>query len=369
MMMEFQVLQGEWMQVAPLGDHPHAEGLQRVTSTEVAEMARRFNSFLARLGRLFAGVPIFRGHPDTNPEQYPDTMAYGWVMELEDRGTDGLWGRVKWTEEGWKLVSGGAFKFISPVWRAVLAGHAGAQKIYRPVALESIGLTNTPNIEAMKPLSNEHLASSLPSGVVAPRSQIDADLPPRSAEPDDPAQRDLAGTELNLGNMKTMKTLIEILELKAEASADEICAAAETLSNTRQAEKEKAEGLANELAMARKRIEEERAGRIDLVLENAILGGRITMAEEPRWKMELGQDFDKGVAALRVEKKALKVESETRELGNEKGLFETEATRRSFITGFMMEKMAAGMSHGEAWNLAKTSHPQVFEKMRSGGSL
>jgi len=37
-------------------------------------------------------------------------------MELQDRAGDGLWGRVKWTNEGRAMVTSGNYKFISPVW-------------------------------------------------------------------------------------------------------------------------------------------------------------------------------------------------------------------------------------------------------------
>lgn len=195
-MTEFQILQDDWVKIAPVGDFDHEFGIQRFDREAIASLAERFNSFISRLGRLFAGAPTFRGHPDTNPEKYPDTMSYGWIMELKDRGEEGLWGRMKWTEEGRELVRKGHFKFVSPVVRGVEIGRENGRIVYRPQSLLSLGLTNTPNLP-LPPLANE--------------------------------------------NLITMKKLTEILKLEETASAEQICEAAELLANALTTERKRAE--------------------------------------------------------------------------------------------------------------------------------
>jgi hypothetical protein len=161
-----------------------------------------------------------------------------------------------------------------------------------------------------------------------------------------------------------MKTLTEILGLNEDAAAEQICSAAETLANARSTAQKNAETLANELAAERKKVEEERAARIELILANAIVAGRITLAEKDRWRGELAKDLVEAEKSLANAKTVLNQVSQTEGLGNEKTAYDTEATRRNFINAFMVEKMGMGMSHLAAWELAKTSHPQVFEKMK-----
>src|SRR5262245_54303413 len=67
-----QILQDDWVMLAPLGDHPHALGIQRFTPEFNQNMANRFNGFFAKLGRLFSGAPTFEGHHDIEPDKYPN---------------------------------------------------------------------------------------------------------------------------------------------------------------------------------------------------------------------------------------------------------------------------------------------------------
>jgi phage I-like protein len=69
------------------------------------------------------------------------------------RRADGLYGQVKWSEEGKKMVENGHYKFFSPYWGAEEIGRLNSTKLVRPVELVSVGLTNEPNIPVL-PLSN-----------------------------------------------------------------------------------------------------------------------------------------------------------------------------------------------------------------------
>jgi phage I-like protein len=144
----------DWVQLSPFGEFPHARGLQRVDRAAAEEMARRFDSFTARLGRLFGGLPFYVGHPDMpGAHELADRKAYGWVLALQSR-EDGLYARVKWSESGIDLLRNAHYKFLSPYWEAEEIGHEKGRRIFRPVALLSVGLTNTPNLP-VKPLANE----------------------------------------------------------------------------------------------------------------------------------------------------------------------------------------------------------------------
>jgi len=163
----FQVIQDDWIQLTPLGDFWN-EGpvdrngrrkfpngvVQRIDVASVSEVIADFNSIRSRIGRLFGGSPWYIGHPDVAPELYPDKKAYGWIMELSNRGEHGLCARVKWTPEGEKLKEDGSYKYYSPAWGAEKIGEENGKAIMRPCHLISAGFTNTPNIPVM-PLANE----------------------------------------------------------------------------------------------------------------------------------------------------------------------------------------------------------------------
>ena len=90
-MNSFTIEQSEFLQLSPIGVFHHTRGLQQVDASALAALAKNFNSFIARLGRRFAGIPFYIGHPDVPGFEsiYPDRKAYGWIMNVEVR-EDGL---------------------------------------------------------------------------------------------------------------------------------------------------------------------------------------------------------------------------------------------------------------------------------------
>ena len=151
---EFSLLQKEWVQLSPYGDFPHAQGLQRVTFDAAKAMERNFATLAAKASRLFAGAPMFIGHPDVPQfaNQFTDRKAYGWIMGLEAR-PDGLYGKMKWSGAGLELLENGHYKFLSPYWEARQLAEENGRVVYEPVALISAGLTNEPNLPVL-PLAN-----------------------------------------------------------------------------------------------------------------------------------------------------------------------------------------------------------------------
>jgi hypothetical protein len=140
--------------LSPLGDYPHAKGLQRIDSEAIRQLVTHFNSLPARLGRLFVGVPFYIGHPDVPgvANEFPDKKAYGWVTELFDQ-PDGLYASVKWSKAGTELIQEGHYRFLSPFWTANKIGSHNGAPVFRPDKLISVGLTNNPNLPVL-PLEN-----------------------------------------------------------------------------------------------------------------------------------------------------------------------------------------------------------------------
>lgn len=72
--------------------------------------------------------------------------AAGWISELIDRGKEGLWAKVKWTERAADLIRNDEYRYISPVISV-------RKSDGRVIAVHSAGLTNTPAIDGMAPLA------------------------------------------------------------------------------------------------------------------------------------------------------------------------------------------------------------------------
>ena len=72
--------------------------------------------------------------------------AGGWIKQLENRSSAGLWALVEWTPKAKGLISCKEYRYISPV---VLVRKSDN----RAIRLHSAGLTNTPAIDGMTPIA------------------------------------------------------------------------------------------------------------------------------------------------------------------------------------------------------------------------
>ncbi len=93
-----------WVRILPVGVFARFGRRVRVTPGMVREMAAHF-------GRVpETGVPVTRAHDDA-------AGKVGDVVEVEAR-PDGLWGRIRWTAAGARLMAAEAFRYLSPevVW-------------------------------------------------------------------------------------------------------------------------------------------------------------------------------------------------------------------------------------------------------------
>ena len=76
-----------------------------------------------------------------------EAPAAGWIKGLEDRGEEGLWAKVEWTDKAKEYLANREYRYISPV---VLI----RKKDGRAVELLGAGLTNLPAIDGMEPVVN-----------------------------------------------------------------------------------------------------------------------------------------------------------------------------------------------------------------------
>ena len=92
-------------------------------------------------------ILVDRDHASSKPGLDRDTSAQGWASEFEVREGQGLFGKVRWSDLGKKLVENRVFRWLSPVFKL------GSDK--KPVDMNAIALTNTPSQMLLKPVLNQ----------------------------------------------------------------------------------------------------------------------------------------------------------------------------------------------------------------------
>jgi hypothetical protein len=328
--------EGDWIQLTPLGNFPHARGIQRVDADAVTRMANQFNSLLAKAGRaLFGGVPFFVGHPDVPAlaNEFPDRKAYGWVKSLEARA-DGLYGQVEWSEPGKTLLANKHYKFFSPYWDARVVGTEGGKTVYQPTALLSVGLTNQPNLP-VKPLANEKENDMEPTMKLAAIVAL-----------------------LGLANTATeAEVTTEINRIKGEAG--------------------KVTGLANEKTTATTGLENEKTehGKTKTKLENAIVQrnkfaldlavkeGRLAPAEREAWATKLANNYDDGIKELETKKPTLKT-SPIVGAGERRTTLANAQERTAKVQELVQKEMKdSGTNYETAFQRVRMANAALFDQM------
>ncbi len=157
-----------WVQLSPFGKFPHPLGMQVFNQADsdncVNEFESVWNKALGNGSKMgFGGLPWYVGHPDNDAfrAQYPDKSAKGRIKQLETRSAancaacadfcnqtsqepcreHGLFGNVKWNDEGKRLIANESFHGHSVNWRIKRVGNE-----LHPIFLKSVGFTNEPNI-------------------------------------------------------------------------------------------------------------------------------------------------------------------------------------------------------------------------------
>lgn len=77
-----------------------------------------------------------------------EAPAAGWIKKLVNRGTDGIWAVVEWTEKARQYIANKEYKYVSPVFLKRISDN-------RVIRLINVALTNQPNIDGMVPLINK----------------------------------------------------------------------------------------------------------------------------------------------------------------------------------------------------------------------
>ncbi|MBI3986975.1 MAG: hypothetical protein HY343_08655, partial [Lentisphaerae bacterium] len=146
-----------FFQLAPIGEFPisvEISGkpvtlLQILDDQAVTAMCNRFEQDSGAPN--FPGLLLDYDHASLDPDK--SSEAAGWIHELQNRGADGLWGKILFTGPGNAAVTDRRFLFASPVFLPTDCQLLGNSRI-RPLKLKNVALTNAPNLAGLKPFAN-----------------------------------------------------------------------------------------------------------------------------------------------------------------------------------------------------------------------
>lgn len=293
---------------------------QSVARDNAEAMVGEFNSVLGKLGRAFRGVPIYHGHPDVDPEIWPDDRRIGKVTQLEARA-DGLWGLAEWNSTGQENKAEGWWIYPSPRWDA-----PAGKNSFTPDRLISIGLTNTPRILESEPVFNSLTDNDNNTPMDPKLIREKLGLPPEATDEECLAKID---------SLTTAATQDEATETATQKAAEK-------------ATEKAAETLANALTAKDREITDLRAAHNHSLLDLASRDGRITPAERPTWAGRLaGANREQEINSLAALQPVLNTRSI--QLGDRRSERGAADGLREQVANAVSALEATGLSYHDAW--------------------
>jgi hypothetical protein len=368
---EFELsAQDDYLQLSPIGVFPHPRGLQNVDKAALEAIVKNFKSFFSRLGRRFAGLPFYVGHPDVQgySNSYSDRKAYGWIMDLEAR-EDGLYGRTKWSAAGRELIRNGHYKFLSPTWSVENIGNNSGQPVYRPTQLISVGLTNEPNLPVL-PLANSDSAAepNTLAGIpiefgnyskASERSELNLQAPDGgiTADPDSTAEGKMDDLQKTPPGSAPVSDSAALSDLSTSVVNHRIA----SVEKDNQVLEKRISTLEQSLANCQRELADVQHRLITTILDNAIADIRIFPAERARWHTALQDDFKATYEHLANAKPLLR--SKARSDGPAPvpiigGTFEEREKRMHTLVNERMR--ATGATYHEAWLQVRSENAALF---------
>ena len=237
------------------------------------------------------GYPVYQGHPDV-PEvaaKYPNKAAVGWVTAVEV-ANDAATLTVEWIDN-----PGKGFKWFSPYWCGDAEAAPGdAVARVHVEGLTSVGLVNNPRIRQFT-LANEWGAATENRNTTGEETRMDiTKLAALLGLPVEGLTEEQVVQEIT----NLQKAAVEATDA-AKVAADD--AAAQVAAGQAEVAAAKEEADKAKTAFAN-----ERAARIELLLDNAIAGGNIAPSGKAAWRERLVKDVDAGSVAL-CNERAVKV--------------------------------------------------------------
>lgn len=357
----------EWIQAAPFGTFETRErdAVQVFNAAAAAEMVSWFNFIPRRVMRLMGinSVPIWQGHPDFAPQEWPQRIQLGHVAELETR-SDGIYARCVWNDAGLSALRAG-HKYPSAAWDCEPITSAGSVKQLKPVMLWSIGMVPVPNIKSAQAVINAAANESPPATdePTTPEAQtmnpliqslITAGLLAEGATEDQAAAAitQLISNQISEAEISALRIALAAPD---EATLSDLIKLAITqLSTAATAEVE----LEQETQINAARITELetlRTCHINSLLDQALAAGQITGADRATHEAALRADLTAGTAALKALTATIKLNAPLNIGGARDGLA-TVAEHQAKIHAWTEARInSAKCSYDEAWQAAKAA--------------
>ena len=138
--------------VVPLGEYPVEHNGRQIVQVVDDRACQAILSNLHRdvAAGSFAGLCCDFDHLRHDPAQ--SSRAAGWVLNAERRA-DGIYTAPRWSTSGRAALEHGDYRFISPEFDPHSLEALGGNR-YRVTRLVGFGLTNSPNMRGMVPLTN-----------------------------------------------------------------------------------------------------------------------------------------------------------------------------------------------------------------------
>lgn len=156
---DFQPPADGFYQVLPIGRFPialapEAEGgeprqlVQVLDAAAAQSICNRFAE--AAKAPAFGGLLVDYDHFSLDADK--SSAAAGWITELQNRA-DGVYAKIRWSDEGELAVNGGRYRYCSPVFDLANCEDLGNGQV-RPLSLTNLALTNDPRLKTLRPLTN-----------------------------------------------------------------------------------------------------------------------------------------------------------------------------------------------------------------------
>lgn len=134
------------IQVIPHGYHDTPKGPFICDEESVALV---INDFADQINDMVIDYEHQTLHGDEAP-------AAGWIKKggLIDKGKDGIWAVVEWTDRAKEYIKNKEYRYVSPVFLKRLSDN-------KVIKLVNVALTNQPNIDGMVPIINKGIVEAL----------------------------------------------------------------------------------------------------------------------------------------------------------------------------------------------------------------
>lgn len=338
----------EWIQLAPYGEHPTRDRASvQVFNAAIAEqLVNAFHGIFAKITRVIGlnTVPIWKGHPDFAPTEWPEKIRLGSITDLAAR-EDGLWGKAEWNAEAEREIKENRHRFASSAWDVEELSPGKIQ----PVILWSVGMWHQPNIKSVLPVVN---AGTEEEDTEAKKeSDKEKETKP---EPTKPMNADIIKALIEAGLItegtdEVTATTALLSHLKDIAKAGEDKKKAEDEAANLKLEVEKKDGEAEEMKSQINALRTKAAG---LVIKSAIETGRITEAEKAGFETEINADFEAGIQ--KITSLTPKLNTQGINLNRSREAVLNAAERQTKISDWVNTYMEAkSVSYNTAFNACK----------------